>query len=174
MCSFPFILELSLPQMCLSLIILHVKDGAESVLHVLIHSPKTGCRIIQTIRLLWKLSINNWITPDLCTRHVFSVPRPLSYNGKPPLTHYCLKDFALSFLRLHTPYLKNHISRDPLWPLTLGAPHGPYNGASMDTRKYNELSWQQDCLVHWLRTLSSGTPPPSIFKIYNELSNSTN
>ena len=96
--------------------------------------------------------------------HVVPVPRPLSYNGKPPLTHYCLKDFALSFLRLHTPLIWRTTSPVILSdPLRLERLMAPTTERQMDTRKYNELSWQQD----FASTLaaydsSTGTPPPSI------------
>ena len=145
----------------------------QSLLHVLIHSPKTGCRIIKTIRLLWKLSINNWITPDLCTRCLCSKATIL--QRKAPTDTLLSEGFCpVLTLWLHRPYLKNHISRDPLWPLTLGAPHGPYNGAS---NGYQEIQWTVMttglCLYAGCVWLVNRNSSSFYSKIYNELSNCT-
>ena len=147
---FPFILELSLPQMCLSLIILHVKDGAESVLHVLIHSPKTGCRIIKTIRLLWILGMTT------LSEHLCPCSKALALT-----TEIHIMDIFPLTLWLHTPYLKEpHLPWSSLtpyawsasWPLQRSVKWIPGNTMNCHDNRTLPLRWlrmtrQQELLL---------------------------
>ena len=162
MCSFPFILELSLPQMCLSLVILHVKDGAESVLHVLFQWPKQAAESSKQLWfygclwLLWILSINNWITSSLFPGHYLTTESPHWHTTVwriLPCPHIMTTQTLSEEPHLPwsslTPY-----AWSASWPLQRSVKWIP--GNTMNCHDYRTAS----TLVAY--DSSTGTPPPSI------------